>query len=104
MQRQRLDTSGPAWLLIFLAALPVFTLAVVTDGLQIPHPIDSAVPLMEARSFVQTGILPLHGLPVSDNPPLLKVPDYYPNWPPLAPIILSGVIGWWATACGPRNY
>ena len=81
-----------AWLLVLLAAIPVFALALVVDGFQSPHSFDSAVILMEARSFAAAGILRLHGLPVIDNPPLLAVPHYYADWPPLVPIMLSRFI------------
>jgi hypothetical protein len=49
---------------------------------------------METRTFAQAGILRLHGLPVIDNPPLLAAPNYYADWPPLVPIVLSRFIVW----------
>lgn len=44
-----------------------------------------------ARSFVQFGVLELRGVPVENNPPLGLEPERYLHWPPLYPILLSGV-------------
>jgi hypothetical protein len=45
--------------------------------------------MTSARSYAETGIVTLHGLQITNNPPLGKRPDAYTHWPPLFPMILS---------------
>lgn len=44
-----------------------------------------------ARSFGDQGVVALGGAPIQNNPPLGVRPDAYVHWPPLFPILLSGV-------------
>jgi len=88
----RPDRRHVSWLLVALAALPILALSVISNGFHNPHDWESGLITVEARNFANFGILELGGLPLQNNPPLTASPDYYTNWPPLAPIILSAFI------------
>ena len=54
-----------------------------------PHAWGSAHAVTIARSFIQRG-LSSHGIPVQNNLPLGKSPDWYVHWPPLYDLLLAG--------------
>jgi hypothetical protein len=55
------------------------------------HAWASAHMALLARSFVQLGVVHLRGVPIQNNLPVGLQPDQYVHWPPLYPILLSGV-------------
>lgn len=44
-----------------------------------------------ARSFARHGVLKLAGVPINNNDPVGSSPAVYVHWPPLLPILLSGL-------------
>src|SRR5689334_22765726 len=44
-----------------------------------------------ARAFASEGVLPLHGVPIVNNPPFERPPLAYLHWPPLYSMMLAWV-------------
>lgn len=76
-------------LAISVAAVPV--ISATLDAYDYKHAWVSAHFATIARSFLEHGILGLGGVPIQNSGPLTVLPDAYLNWPPLYPIVLSGV-------------
>jgi hypothetical protein len=74
---------------LWLVVATGLTLAAHLRQLDSPFDWAGAHSATMARSFVQSGVLELRGVPVENNPPLGLEPERYVHWPPLYQILLS---------------
>ncbi len=79
----------PVFALLSALALPVT--AVLLNSYDYEHGWVSAHFATIAKSYLEHGVIALGGVPIQNNPPLTIFPDAYLNWPPLYPLLLSGV-------------
>src|SRR5271157_1357671 len=78
-------------LYILCVAAIVLTFAQHILSLHMPFGFISADVSTMARSFVRHGVLKLAGVPINNNDPVGNSPATYIHWPPLLPILLSGL-------------
>ena len=83
------------WLpgVLFFAAVVTLSQGLVTASrpLNYAHAWVTADLALEARSFSNSGVAGLRGVPFSNNPPYGIRPEPYLHWPPLFPVLLSFV-------------
>jgi len=79
------------WLTVAVGATIVAHLISLHRHFDYRHAWISAHFSTAARTFVENGVLALRGIPIVNNPPFGNVPEASLHWPPLFPILLSGL-------------
>ena len=80
------------WLSIAVLLTVIGHLAVLDRPFDYSYAWASAHFSTMARAFVEHGVVALGGVPIQNNSPLGLEPDTYIHFPPLFPIVLSGIL------------